>query len=235
MMASEFGRGKGAASIFLTHTYWPHIQGIPFFAPFYIKGNRFNIYSPVDNIQERVEYQQALTHFPVAMDSMMAAKRFFQVKEDESFYINDTKIFTKSMPQPGSACGIRVENSDGVFVYTSDCEFGIDEMDYIHSYDDLFRDADLLVFDAQYRFQEPGIDRMAQGDSSAEIAVDIAMRNNVKRLILVYHDPWYDDEKLDSVLFNARAYLDANRTTANQLTIDLACEGMVFNINTDAE
>ncbi|HQO40905.1 MAG TPA: MBL fold metallo-hydrolase, partial [Spirochaetota bacterium] len=192
-----------------------------------------NIYSPVDNIQERVEYQQALTHFPITLDSMMAGKRFFHVKENESFYINDTKIFTKSMPHPGSAYGIRVENSDGVFVYTSDCEFGIDEMDHIHSYGDLFRDADVLVFDAQYTFQESVIDKMSWGHSSATIAIDIAMRNNVKRLILFHHDPGYDDEKLDSVLLNAKTYLNVNRKMANQLTIDLACEDMVFDINAD--
>jgi glyoxylase-like metal-dependent hydrolase (beta-lactamase superfamily II) len=42
LMGSEFGKGAGVASIFLTHTHWDHIQGIPFFGPFYIKGNRFN-------------------------------------------------------------------------------------------------------------------------------------------------------------------------------------------------
>jgi phosphoribosyl 1,2-cyclic phosphodiesterase len=203
---------------------------MPFFTPFYIKGNRFNIYSPVENIQERVEYQQALTHFPITFDSMMATKRFFKVKEDETFYINDVKIFTKSMPHPGSAYAVRVEEGNSVFVYTSDCEFSIDEMDHIHAYSDLFSDADILIFDAQYTFQESVIDKMSWGHSSASIAIDIAVKNRVKRLVLFHHDPGYDDDKLNSVLLNAKTYLNVNRKSLGNLEIDLATEGMVFNL-----
>lgn len=230
LMSSEYGNGKGSASIFLTHTHWDHIQGMPFFSPFYIKGNRFNIYSPVENIRERVEYQQALTHFPITFDSMMATKRFFKVRENEAFYINDVKIFTKSMPHPGSAYAVRIEDGSGVFVYTSDCEFSIDEMDYIQSYSDLFHEADVLVFDAQYTFQESVIDKMSWGHSSASIAIDIAVKNNVKRLVLFHHDPGYDDEKLNSVLLNAKTYLNVNRKAFKELDIDMAYEGMVFDM-----
>jgi phosphoribosyl 1,2-cyclic phosphodiesterase len=33
-----------AGDIFLTHAHWDHIQGIPFFAPLFKKGNRFTIW-----------------------------------------------------------------------------------------------------------------------------------------------------------------------------------------------
>ncbi len=228
LMAGEFSKGAGVASIFLTHTHWDHIQGIPFFAPFYIKGNRFNFYSPLDDLHERINYQQVDTHFPVSFDNMQSSKRFFKVNQDESFYINDVRIYTKSMPHPGGAFGIRIEDGDSVFVYTSDCEFSINEIDNIKSYEPLFRDANVVLFDAQYTFHESLVDKLTWGHSSASIAIDIASKYNVKQLVLFHHDPNYDDEKLNSVISNARTYINVNKKIANDLEVDLATEGMVF-------
>ena len=229
MMHGDFGKGKGAASIFLTHTHWDHIQGIPFFTPIYVKGNRFNFYSPVPDLKERLDIQQNSSHFPILFDKMQASKRFFTVKQDENFYINDVKLYSKSMPHPGGAFGIRIEDSDGIFVYTSDCEFSINEIDDIHAYEDFFRDADVLVFDAQYTFHESLIDKITWGHSSASIAIDIAARFNVKKLVLFHHDPNYSDEKLNSVISDARSYMTVNKKFTGQLEVDLACEGMEFN------
>src|SRR5262245_65682181 len=44
LMPTEFGNGKGEATMLLSHTHWDHIQGFPFFPPIFVAGNRFNIY-----------------------------------------------------------------------------------------------------------------------------------------------------------------------------------------------
>lgn len=230
LMKEDFASGKGAANIILTHTHWDHIQGIPFFAPFYVKGNRFNIYSPFMDIKERLDYQQVDTHFPITLDSMAASKRFFSVKYDEFFFINDVKIFTKSMPHPGGAYGVRIEDGESVFVYTSDCEFSINEIDLIHSFEALFKDADILLFDTQYTFEESIVDKISWGHSSASIAIDIASMNRVKKLVLFHHDPNYDDEKLDSVLSNALTYVSVNKKASGDLILELASEGTEYII-----
>ncbi len=230
LMKEGFASGKGAANMILTHTHWDHIQGIPFFAPFYVKGNRFNIYSAFKDIKERLDYQQMDSHFPITLDSMAASKRFFSVKQDEFFFINDTKVFIKSMPHPGGAHGVRIEDQGSVFVYTSDCEFSINEIDLIHSYNELFHDADLLLFDTQYTFEEAMVDKISWGHSSASIAIDIASMNRVKKLILFHHDPNYDDEKLDSVLSNALTYMSVNKKASVDLKLELAIEGTEYEI-----
>jgi phosphoribosyl 1,2-cyclic phosphodiesterase len=33
-------------TVLITHTHWDHIQGIPFFAPFYIPGFKWELYGP---------------------------------------------------------------------------------------------------------------------------------------------------------------------------------------------
>ena len=42
-MGSEFGKGQGTLPILLSHTHLDHIQGLPFFTPFFIKGNEIRI------------------------------------------------------------------------------------------------------------------------------------------------------------------------------------------------
>ncbi|MCX7679810.1 MAG: MBL fold metallo-hydrolase [Spirochaetes bacterium] len=230
IMKEDFGKGKGVATMLFTHTHWDHIQGIPFFAPFYIKGNRFNIYSPFDDIKARIEYQQVFSHFPVNLDYMFATKEFYVLEKEAEFYLNDLKIFNKRMRHPGGCFGYRFEEDGKSFVFTSDCEFNIDEIDHIDSYADFFSNADVVVFDAQYTFEDSVINKVEWGHSSASIAIDISLRFGVKKLVLWHHDPDHSDKKMDTVLANAKAYLNMDKKRRSELEVDIAYEGMELHI-----
>ncbi|OHD69906.1 MAG: hypothetical protein A2W19_09285 [Spirochaetes bacterium RBG_16_49_21] len=225
LMKGDFGEGRGTATVLLSHTHWDHIQGIPFFLPFYVKGNRFNFYSAFPDLKKRLDYQQAYTHFPVSFDFLPAKKEFFTIEAEEELYVNDTKVVNKLMPHPGAAYGYRIEDGGKVLAYTSDCEFNINEIDHIENYRNFFSDADVVVFDTQYTFEE-SIDKLEFGHSSASMAIDIAGMFNVKRLILFHHEPNYNDEKLESVLFNAKTYLSMNAGRVGDMRVDIAYEGM---------
>src|SRR5262245_8785254 len=43
LMIGDFGKGHGTLPILLSHTHLDHIQGLPFFTPFFIKGNQIRI------------------------------------------------------------------------------------------------------------------------------------------------------------------------------------------------
>ncbi len=231
LMKEDFGQGKGTGTMLFTHTHWDHIQGIPFFVPFYIKGNRFNIYSPFDDIKKRIEYQQVFSHFPVNLDYMFATKEFFVLEKEAAFHLNDITIINKRMRHPGGCFGYRFEEDGKTFVFTSDCEFNVDEMDYIESYKDFFSNADVCVFDAQYTFEDSVLNKVDWGHSSASIAIDIASKFNVKKLILWHHDPDHNDEKLDSVLSNAKTYMNMDKKKRSRsMEIEVAYEGMELNL-----
>ncbi len=225
LLKEDFGKGKGFANIFLTHTHWDHIQGIPFFVPFFIKGNRFNFYSPYEDCRERIEYQQVFTHFPVNLDYMQATMEFMTLKKESEFHLNDIKIVNKRMRHPGGAFGYKIIENGKTFIYTSDCEFNIDEMYNIDTYKDFFYKADVVVFDTQYTFDE-FINKVDWGHSPASVAIDIASKFEVDRLILFHHDPDYSDEKLEDVLSNARAYMGINVKGRSALKVEIAREDM---------
>ena len=225
LLRGDFSRGKGVANIILSHTHWDHIQGIPFFSPLYFEGNRFNFFSPYPDLKERLECQHYPTNFPIAFDYMPATKDFFTVSYDEEFYINDTRIFVKKMPHPGTSIAIRIEDKGRSFVFTSDCEFNVDSIVGIDSYKPLFQDADVVCFDTQYTFEE-SISKVDWGHSSSTVAIDIAGMFNVKKLLMFHHDPDYSDEKLENVLANAKTYQRVNQRKSGYFDIDIACEGM---------
>jgi phosphoribosyl 1,2-cyclic phosphodiesterase len=229
LMKGDFGRGKGIATILLSHTHWDHIQGIPFFVPFYIKGNRFNFYSAIPDLKQRLEHQQIASHFPVTFDYLQSTKEFFTIQPEEELHLNDTVVLNKTMPHPGGAFGFRLEDRGATLVYTSDCEFNIDEIDHIEKYRSFFADADVAIFDTQYTFDE-AINKLEFGHSSAAIAIDIAGMFNIKRLVLFHHEPNYDDDKLENVLFNARTYQSMNPKRTGDLLVDIASEGMEIEL-----
>ena len=87
----------------------------------------------------------------------------------------------------------------------------------------------MAIFDTQYTFDE-AINKLEFGHSSAAIAIDIAGMFNIKRLVLFHHEPNYDDDKLENVLFNARTYLSMNPKRTRDLMVDIASEGMEINL-----
>ena len=132
------------------------------------------------------------------------------------------------MRHPGGSYCYKMTEGDKTFIFASDAEFNIDEMENIDLYIEYFRGADVLVFDTQYTFDE-SLKKIDWGHSSASIATDIALKAGVKQLVMFHHDPSYDDDKLDAVYLRALNYkemFDKN----NALDIIMAYEGLEIEI-----
>ena len=97
LMATEFGRGQGKANLFFSHTHWDHILGIPFFVPFYIKGNQFTVHSPLPDIRERLEGQQNFEYFPIPFSIYASDIDFVVLENKTELKIGDLTVTWKSM------------------------------------------------------------------------------------------------------------------------------------------
>jgi phosphoribosyl 1,2-cyclic phosphodiesterase len=69
--------------IFITHTHWDHIQGFPFFAPAFIRGNHFILYGPGKvtlTFADLMKGQMMYDHFQVTLDQMGADIEFRELQ-----------------------------------------------------------------------------------------------------------------------------------------------------------
>jgi len=214
--------------IFLSHTHWDHIMGFPFFIPAFFPSNKIYFYSPHPNLKERMEVQQDFRFFPVSLDHMSAKKEFIQLKHNSKIQIGDVKIKNIPLYHPGGSFGYRVEHNGKTFVYATDSEYKDLSKDSIKHNLEFFKDADLLVFDAQYTFEE-AVHKEDWGHSSALIGIDFSVQSGVKRLALFHHEPERDDYEIYNILKKSLDYRKINYPNS-QLEVFLATEGLEIDL-----
>jgi phosphoribosyl 1,2-cyclic phosphodiesterase len=225
--------GPVRGSLLISHTHWDHIQGIPFFAPFFTPGNEWDIYAPQgfgETLRTTLAGQMEYTYFPITADAFGASIRYHNVSEGE-FRIGDVRILTRYLNHPALTIGYRIECDGAALVYACDHEphdgasataaGPVQGQDALHSA--FFKGADLVIHDAQYTAEEYPA-KAGWGHSTYHYAVNVCGPAGVGKLALTHHDPLRSDEQIDGLV-------DAARTLADG-TIDIvaASEGMVIEL-----
>jgi phosphoribosyl 1,2-cyclic phosphodiesterase len=225
-----------AGDIFLTHAHWDHIQGIPFFAPLFRKGNRFTIWgsrSLQTSIDRVVRDQMSPVVFPVSFEELQARIDFQELAEERRMG-NGYEVSAIAVRHPGGALGYRFSAGNGearALVYVSD-----NELSQQAKYDDppewrrklvaFMHGASVLVHDTMYTAEEYR-SFIGWGHSTHEQAVDLALEAGVKRLVLFHHRPERSDDEVDRCVENCRAVV-ARRGGA--LPVLAAAEGMTMQV-----
>src|SRR3954465_11590565 len=235
LLENERG-GQIAGDIFLTHAHWDHIQGIPFFAPLFKKGNRFTIWgskSLQTSIDRVVRDQMSPVVFPVSFEELQARIDFQELAEERRKG-NGYEVAAIGVRHPGGALGYRFTtgNVDGpALVYVSDNELSSEAR-----YDDsphwreklvsFVRGASVLVHDSTYTAGEYR-SFVGWGHSTHEQAVELALEAGVERLVLFHQRPERNHDKVDRCVEICRA-LVAKR--GRRLEVLAAAEGMTLNV-----
>lgn len=236
---SLLARADGAAvegDIFLTHAHWDHIQGIPFFAPLFRKGNHFTIWgskSLQTSIDRVVRDQMSPVVFPVSFEELQARIDFQELAEERRTG-NGYEVAAFGVRHPGGALGYRFSAGNGpdrALVYVSDNELGtLARYDEPPQWRDRFvafaRGARVLVHDAMYMADEYA-PFVGWGHSTSEDVVELALDAEVERLVLFHHRPERTDEEVDRCIESCRA-LVARR--GGRLEVLAAAEGLTLHV-----
>jgi phosphoribosyl 1,2-cyclic phosphodiesterase len=206
LMAGEFGQGKGELPVLLSHTHLDHIQGLPFFTPFFIKGNQINILGHQPGITQlnSVFQTQLNPHYSplYGLENLAAGVTIRDLEPGSSLPVEGFEVSAILVPHGTmQTMAFRIQADGAVVVFLSDVEYTTD--DPPKEVLELARCADLLIHDSMFSDEEYEA-RKGWGHSSVSVAVKVAERAGVASLALFHHNTDASDDVIDRMVMAAQ-------------------------------
>ncbi|HEV8468708.1 MAG TPA: MBL fold metallo-hydrolase [Candidatus Limnocylindria bacterium] len=213
-----------SVDLLLSHLHWDHIQGIPFFRPAFDPKTSLRIRGPKQSraLRELLGLGMDDPFFPVDLDDLPARLEVGELHDGSEERIGHFLVKAASIFHPAPALAFRLEADDSALVYATDTEdpFSGKPNPVIT----LSMGADTLIHDAQ--FTETDF-KPSWGHSTIDSAIDVAVKAQVKRLVLYHHDPDRSDDALDRIAVEAQKQTNER---ARGIEVLVAREGMELTI-----
>jgi phosphoribosyl 1,2-cyclic phosphodiesterase len=209
---------------FLTHYHWDHIQGLPFFAPAFIKGNAFELYGEPKagmDVKEILGNQMLAPYFPVPFNLQQGLITFKNISPGDVVEpLPGFRVKTGRLRHPNDAIGYRLEAMGVSVSIVTDHEH---PDGHLHEgVVEFVRGTDVLIHDSQYHPAEKKGPKAGWGHSSWEESALTAKAAGAGTLYLSHHDPTRTDAQVMEILDMARKVFPGTQVAKEGLAVDLS-------------
>jgi len=225
-----------------THTHWDHIQGLPFFIPFFVPGNQVHIYGAADpisqnGIHEILTTQLQYRFFPIREVELKANVHYQSMIESKQLHIGDATITAIMMNHPVINFGYRIDCQGRSMFFTGDHEppyniYDPEDEEYAHYQSiiddkqqhlmDVIQGVDVMIADSSYTPEEYPA-KKGWGHGTFDSCIAMAKKAKVGTLYCTHHEPTRNDDALEKVFSEA---MDRNPHQAGDPEYILAREGL---------
>ncbi len=208
LMRNGYAKEPRDTHLFFTHFHWDHLIGLPFFTPIFLTNQAVHLYAVQADLENVIRTVFKKPFFPVPFEQLQSQIIFHKLEPRKKQRIQDFDITPYQLDHPDPCWGYRIERKGKVYAHCVDSEATRVTREDLGLDAGLYENADLMLFDAQYTMME-AVEKMNWGHSAAPIGLDIALRENIKRVFFAHHDPGATDEKIVDAERQTREYLNA--------------------------
>ncbi|MGZ4957804.1 MAG: MBL fold metallo-hydrolase [Methylomonas sp.] len=207
------------AHIFITHTHWDHIQGLPFFLPIFAPNNHINIYGGLDpvtgmGIERALSVQLQYSYFPIIEAQLKADIRYQTIKPGTAINIGSATVTSIVLNHPVLNFGYRIDDGDGSSLFfTGDYEpsqnpYQPGDPEYVATQQFIdermaevvkaMAGVDALIIDTSYTDEEYSR-KKGWGHGTYGSSLQLAEQAKARKLFLTHHEPARTDQQLDTI------------------------------------